>query len=160
MPARFRSPRRPTSPPRDAPPLAGVRIVAVEQYGAGPFGTLYLADLGADIIKVEDPSVGGDVSRYIPPGRVGTDSLFFEAFNRGKRSLALDLKTPAGRAVFERLVAGADAVFSNLRGDQAERLGLTYATLGDGQPGDRLRLPDSGYGRDGPGCPAARRTTR
>ncbi len=111
-------------------PLAGVRIVAVEQYGAGPFGTLYLADLGADVIKIEDPGVGGDVSRYIPPGRVGTDSLFFEAFNRGKRSLALDLKTAGGRAVFERLVASADAVFSNLRGDQAERLGLTYDVLG------------------------------
>ena len=63
-------------------PLAGLRIVAVEQYGAGPFGTLMLADLGADIIKVEDPSSGGDVSRYIPPVTQGTDSLFFEAFNR------------------------------------------------------------------------------
>ena len=60
-----------------AAPLAGVRIVAVEQYGAGPFGTMYLADLGAEVIKVEDPGTGGDVSRYIPPGRSGTDSLFF-----------------------------------------------------------------------------------
>ena len=114
----------------DAAPLAGVRIIAVEQYGAGPFGTLYLADLGADVIKVEDPGTGGDVSRYIPPGRVGTDSLFFESFNRGKRSIAIDLKSTAGRAVFERLVASADAVFSNLRGDQPERLGLTYDVLG------------------------------
>jgi crotonobetainyl-CoA:carnitine CoA-transferase CaiB-like acyl-CoA transferase len=145
-------PVRPTSPqaPADAPPLAGVRIVAVEQYGAGPFGTLYLADLGADVIKIEDPSVGGDVSRYIPPGRAGTDSLFFEAFNRGKRSLALDLKTPAGRAVLERLVSSADAVFSNLRGDQAERLGLTYAALGRVNPAI-VCVSLSGYGRDGPG---------
>lgn len=143
-------PPTPNQPVSDAPPLAGVRIVAVEQYGAGPFGTLYLADLGADIIKVEDPSVGGDVSRYIPPGRAGTDSLFFEAFNRGKRSLALDLKTTAGRAVFERLVAGADAVFSNLRGDQAERLGLTFAALSDVNPAI-VCVSLSGYGRDGPG---------
>lgn len=111
------------------PPLAGVRIVAVEQYGAGPFGTMYLADLGAEIVKIEDPGSGGDVSRYIPPGQQGQDSLFFEAFNRSKRSVALDLKHPDGRAVFHDLVASAHAVFSNLRGDQPERLGLTYDHL-------------------------------
>jgi crotonobetainyl-CoA:carnitine CoA-transferase CaiB-like acyl-CoA transferase len=110
-------------------PLAGTRIVAVEQYGAGPFGTMYLADLGAEVIKVEDPGMGGDVSRYIPPGQSGTDSLFFESFNRSKRSISLDLKSSAGREVFERLVAGADAVFSNLRGDQPERLRITYRHL-------------------------------
>jgi crotonobetainyl-CoA:carnitine CoA-transferase CaiB-like acyl-CoA transferase len=110
-------------------PLAGIRVVAVEQYGAGPFGSLYLADLGAEIIKIEDPGAGGDVSRYIPPGTQGTDSLFFEAFNRSKRSVALDLKHPRGREVFERLVASADAVYSNLRGDQPARLGLRYADL-------------------------------
>jgi crotonobetainyl-CoA:carnitine CoA-transferase CaiB-like acyl-CoA transferase len=137
-------------PPRAAP-LAGVRIVAVEQYGAGPFGTLYLADLGAEVVKIEDPGVGGDVSRYIPPGRVGTDSLFFEAFNRGKRSLALDLKTPSGRAVFEKLIASADAVFSNLRGDQAERLGLTYEVLGQINPAI-VCVALTGYGREGPGA--------
>lgn len=135
-------------------PLAGVRIVAVEQYGAGPFGTLFLSDMGADVIKVEDPGAGGDVSRYIPPGQAGTDSLFFESFNRGKRSIALDLKHPGGRAVFDRLVATADAVFSNLRGDQPERLRITYAQLreinprivcvaltGYGRVGDRAALP-------------------
>jgi crotonobetainyl-CoA:carnitine CoA-transferase CaiB-like acyl-CoA transferase len=132
-------------------PLAGIRIVAVEQYGAGPFGTLYLADLGAEVIKVEDPATGGDVSRYIPPGRVGTDSLFFEAFNRGKRSIAIDLKSPAGRSVFERLVSTADAVFSNLRGDQAERLGLTYEVLGRINP-RIVCVALTGYGSSGPGA--------
>jgi crotonobetainyl-CoA:carnitine CoA-transferase CaiB-like acyl-CoA transferase len=132
-------------------PLAGVRILAVEQYGAGPFGTLYLSDLGADVIKIEDPSVGGDVSRYIPPGRVGTDSLFFEAFNRGKRSLALDLKTAGGRTVFEKLVSTADAVFSNLRGDQPGRLGLTYAALSGINPAI-VCVALTGYGREGPGA--------
>jgi crotonobetainyl-CoA:carnitine CoA-transferase CaiB-like acyl-CoA transferase len=133
--------------PRPAP-LAGVRIVAVEQYGAGPFGTLYLADLGAEIIKIEDPGTGGDVSRYIPPGRVGTDSLFFEAFNRGKRSIALDLKSEAGRAVFERLIASADAVLNNLRGDQPARLGLTYDVLGRINPAI-VCVALTGYGRHG-----------
>jgi len=113
-----------------AGPLAGVTIVAVEQYGAGPYATLYLADMGADVIKIEDPGAGGDTGRYVPPGQQGTDSLFFETFNRGKRSLALDLKNPAGRAVFERLVARSHAVFNNLRGDLPDRMGLTYASLG------------------------------
>lgn len=112
-------------------PLDGVRIIAVEQFGAGPFATLYLADMGAEVIKIEDPSAGGDVGRYIPPGQIGTDSLYFEAFNRNKRSLLLDLKNPSGQTLFRRLVASSDAVFNNLRGDQAERLGLTYDALHD-----------------------------
>ncbi len=123
--------------------------MAVEQYGAGPFGSLYLADLGADVIKIEDPGTGGDVSRYIPPGQSGTDSLFFEAFNRGKRSIALDLKSAQGRAVFERLVASADAVYSNLRGDQPQRLGLTYEALRAANPAI-VCVALTGYGRTGP----------
>jgi crotonobetainyl-CoA:carnitine CoA-transferase CaiB-like acyl-CoA transferase len=129
-------------------PLAGLRIVSVEQYGAGPFGTMYLADLGADVIKVEDPATGGDVSRYIPPGQQGTDSLFFEAFNRNKRSIALDLRSAGGRAVFERLVAGADAVFSNLRGDAPERLRITYSDLARVNP-RVVCVALTGYGRTG-----------
>ena len=73
-------------------------MIAVEQFGAGPFGTRYLSDLGADVIKIEDPATGGDVSRSIPPRQVGSDSLYNESFNRGKRSVALDLKTDAGQA--------------------------------------------------------------
>src|SRR5256885_12283941 len=80
-------------------PLNGVRIIAVEQFGAGPFGTLHLADLGADVIRVEDPTTGGDVSRYVSPGQQGTDSLYFDSFNRGKRSILLDLKQAAGQEV-------------------------------------------------------------
>ncbi len=110
-------------------PLHGVRIVAVEQYGAGPFGTVHLADLGAQIIKIEDPRTGGDVGRYVPPFQDGEDSLFYETFNRGKRSVSLDITTPAGREVFEGLVANADAVYSNLRGDVPAKLGLTYDDL-------------------------------
>jgi crotonobetainyl-CoA:carnitine CoA-transferase CaiB-like acyl-CoA transferase len=107
--------------------------------------------MGAEVIKVEDPSAGGDVSRYIPPGQQGTDSLFFEAFNRGKRSIVLDLKNEAGREVFERLVASADAVFSNLRGDQPERLGLTYGHLSRVNP-RIVCVALTAYGRTGPGA--------
>jgi crotonobetainyl-CoA:carnitine CoA-transferase CaiB-like acyl-CoA transferase len=130
-------------------PLSGLRILAVEQFGAGPFGTMYLADLGAEVIKVEDPIAGGDVGRYIPPGQVGTDSLYFETFNRGKRSIAIDLKQAAGRSVFERLVTTADVVFSNLRGDQPDRLGLTYSALEHVNP-RIVCVALTGYGRSGP----------
>lgn len=129
-------------------PLAGLRILAVEQFGAGPFGTLQLADLGADVIKIEDPGAGGDIGRYVPPGQAGSDSLFFEAFNRNKRSIALDLEADADRETFERLVVGADAVFSNLRGDLPERLGLTYAHLGPLNP-RIVCVALTGYGRVG-----------
>jgi crotonobetainyl-CoA:carnitine CoA-transferase CaiB-like acyl-CoA transferase len=143
-----------------AAPLRGVRILAVEQFGAGPHGTLFLADMGAEIIKIEDPKAGGDVGRYVPPAQSGSDSLYFEAFNRGKRSLALDLHNPAGRKIFEDLVGQSAGVFTNLRGDLPAKLGLTYEELGvinpkitcvslSATPGRtgcmaRLRYPDSG----------------
>ncbi len=131
------------------PPLAGLRILAVEQYGAGPFASLYLADLGAEVIKIEDPK-GGDSARasgphFLPDGT----SLFFQTFNGGKRSVALDIRAPAGRAAFGRLVARADAVLNNLRGDQPARLGLTHADLAPLNP--RIVCAHlSGYGRTGP----------
>jgi crotonobetainyl-CoA:carnitine CoA-transferase CaiB-like acyl-CoA transferase len=109
--------------------LEDVRVLAVEQYGAGPFGTLHLADLGAEVIKIEDPRAGGDVGRYIPPFQEDADSLFFESFNRNKRSIVLDLEAEAGRRAFHELVARSDAVFSNLRGDVPDRLGLRYRDL-------------------------------
>lgn len=110
-------------------PLADVRILAVEQYGAGPWGSVHLADLGAEVIKIEDPRVGGDVGRYVPPYNGGEDSLFFESFNRNKRSISLALDTPAGRAVFEDLVRESDVVYSNLRGDVPAKMGLLYDDL-------------------------------
>ncbi|HEY3717146.1 MAG TPA: CoA transferase [Jatrophihabitantaceae bacterium] len=110
-------------------PLADIRVVALEQYGAGPFGSVHLADLGADVIKIEDPANGGDIGRYVPPYQHAEDSLFFEAFNRNKRSISLDLTTPAGRAVFEDLVRVSDVVYSNLRGDVPAKIGITYEDL-------------------------------
>lgn len=114
---------------RARPPLEGLRILAVSQFGAGPFGTSLLADLGAEVIKIEDPTVDGDVSRYVPPFLGERDSLFFQAFNRGKKSVALNLQHPEGRVVFHDLVRVSDAVYNNLRGDQPAKLGLTYETL-------------------------------
>ncbi len=110
-------------------PLERVRILAIEQYGAGPFGSLHLADLGAEVIKIEPPG-GGDVSRATGPHFLGdNDSHFFQTFNRNKKSVVLDLKSEAGRAQFHALVAGSDAVLNNLRGDQPGKLGLTHAAL-------------------------------
>ena len=139
---------QPDSEALSAGPLSGLRIIAVEQFGAGPFGTLYLADLGADVIKVEDPGAGGDVGRHVPPYAECDTSLYFESFNRGKRSIALDLKAEAGREVLHALVGSADAVFSNLRGDLAEALGLTYAQLAAVNP-EIVCVALTGYGREG-----------
>jgi crotonobetainyl-CoA:carnitine CoA-transferase CaiB-like acyl-CoA transferase len=130
-------------------PLEDVRVIAVEQYGAGPFGSVHLADLGAEIIKIEDPGVGGDVGRYVPPYTEGEDSLFFETFNRNKKSVSLDLASPAGREVFCDLVRSADAVYSNLRGDVPGVLGLTYASLAEVNP--RIVCCSlTGFGMTGP----------
>jgi crotonobetainyl-CoA:carnitine CoA-transferase CaiB-like acyl-CoA transferase len=130
-------------------PLAGIRVIAIEQFGAGPYGTMQLADLGADVIKVEDPSVGGDVSRYVPPFQEGTHSLFFESFNRNKRSITLDLRRPEARHILEDLVRVSDALVSNLRGDQPERLRIRFSDLEHVNP--RLVCVSlSGFGMTGP----------
>ncbi|GEL26275.1 hypothetical protein PSU4_52290 [Pseudonocardia sulfidoxydans NBRC 16205] len=139
-------------------PLEDVRIISLEQYGAGPFGSMHLAELGADIVKIEDPSAGGDVGRHVPPYAEGGDSLFFESFNRDKSSITLDIRTPDGREVFHDLVRGADAVYSNLRGDVPAKLGIRYADLahvnprivccsltGFGMTGPRSREPGYDY---------------
>ena len=130
-------------------PLAGVRILAISQFGAGPFGTMFLADLGAEVIKIEDPSSGGDVARYVPPGAENGDSLYFQSFNRGKKSILLNLRSEEGRKVFEELVGKCDAVFNNLRGDLPERLGLTYESLKTLNPAI-VTCSLSGFGRTGP----------
>jgi crotonobetainyl-CoA:carnitine CoA-transferase CaiB-like acyl-CoA transferase len=144
--------RPPHIDPTNAPTHGGledVRILAIEQFGAGPWATLQLADMGAEVIKIEDPAAGGDVGRYVPPYQEGEDSLFFETFNRNKKSISLDLRAPGGREVFLRLAARSDAVFSNLRGDQPERLGLTYAQLSSVNPAI-VCCSLSGFGMTGP----------
>ncbi|WP_206018382.1 CaiB/BaiF CoA transferase family protein [Roseovarius nitratireducens] len=131
-------------------PLAGTRIIAVEQYGAGPFGSMLLADLGAEVIKVENPADGGDVGRVIGPHFFSDgDSHFFQAFNRNKQSITINLKDAEGKKLFHRLVASADAVMDNMRGDQPERLGVDYASLKDVNP-KIVCAHLSAYGRTGP----------
>jgi crotonobetainyl-CoA:carnitine CoA-transferase CaiB-like acyl-CoA transferase len=130
-------------------PLSDIRVLAIEQFGAGPWATLQLADLGADVIKIEDPRTGGDVARYVPPYQDGEDSLFFETFNRGKRSISLDLRSQAGQAAFEDLVRHADVVFSNLRGDGPAKLRITYEHLGAVNPAI-VCVSLSGFGMSGP----------
>ena len=115
--------------------LQGLRILSLEHYGAGPYGTQLLAGLGADVIKVENPNSGGDFSRLVGPYPLGdSDSLFHQSFNRGKRSILIDLTTPEGRSRFEHLVEGADAVANNLRGDQPEKLRIRYSDLAAMKP--------------------------
>jgi crotonobetainyl-CoA:carnitine CoA-transferase CaiB-like acyl-CoA transferase len=131
-------------------PLSGVRVLAVEQYGAGPFGTMFLADQGAEVIKIENPNDGGDMSRAVGPHFFAPgDSEFFHSFNRNKKSLTLDLARPQGQAVLRDLVRSADAVASNLRGDVPARLGLVYESLRAANP--RIVCAHlSAYGRSGP----------
>ena len=133
--------------------LKGVRVLAVEQYGAGPFATQFLSDMGAEVIKIENPVDGGDMARSVGPfwheGLPATaHSVFYQSLNRGKKSVTIDLTKADGQAVFHRLVAGADVVTSNLRGDVAGKLGLTYAALSSVNP--RIVCAHlTAYGRDG-----------
>lgn len=111
-------------------PLSGLRILTIEQYGAGPYGTQLLASLGAEVIKIENPATGGDSARQAGPHFLGEhDSQYFQTFNKGKKSVALDLKDKGDHRIFERLVASADAVANNLRGDLAAELKVDYAAL-------------------------------
>ena len=130
------------------PPLAGVRILAVSQLGAGPWGLSLLSDLGAEVIKVETPGAG-DEARNVPPYAGGGDSLFFQALNRGARAITLNLREPEGRDVLRRIVPACDVVYNNLRGGEPARLGLTYEALRDVRP-DVVCCSLSGFGQTGP----------
>jgi crotonobetainyl-CoA:carnitine CoA-transferase CaiB-like acyl-CoA transferase len=129
-------------------PLAGVRVLTFEGFGAGPYGSMYLADLGAEVIKIENRARGGDASRGMGPYFLGEhDSHYFQTFNLNKKSCTLDLKHPLGRKAFHRLAATADAILNNLRGDQPDKLGLTYSALRAVNP-KLVCAHLSAYGRD------------
>ncbi|HQR48609.1 MAG TPA: CoA transferase, partial [Steroidobacteraceae bacterium] len=129
-------------------PLAGIRVLTFENFGAGPYGSLYLADLGAEVVKVENREQGGDATRGMGPFFLGEhDSHFFQTFNLNKKSVTLNLKLPEGQEAFRRLVRTADVVMNNLRGDQPAKLGLDYASLASVNP--RVVCAHlSAYGRD------------
>jgi crotonobetainyl-CoA:carnitine CoA-transferase CaiB-like acyl-CoA transferase len=131
------------------PVLSGLKVIAVEQYGAGPYGTMQLADLGAEVWKIENPADDGDMSRRVGPYfQAPNDSYFFHSFNRNKRSITLDLKKPAAKRVLHAMVAKADGLLDNLRGDLPRRLGLDYAALKGVNP-KIVCAHLSAYGRDG-----------
>jgi len=135
-------------------PLKGLRIISFEQFGAGPFATMNLADLGAEVIKVEPPpgdggDPPGDIARHTGGFALGeNDSQYFQSFNRNKRSITLDLRKPGARDALHRLVRDADAVLNNLRGDLPARLGIDYPALSAVKP-SIVCVHLSGYGRDG-----------
>src|SRR6476659_7651314 len=126
--------------------LAGLRVIDLTQVMAGPFCTMLLADLGADVIKIEPPD--GDSTRQMP-GAVGADSPSFNAVNRGKRSIVVNLKSDEGRAVFMRLAASTDILIENYRPGVMTALGFGYTALAQLNP--RLIYASiSGYGQTGP----------
>jgi len=132
-----------------APVLSGLKVIAVEQYGAGPYGSMQLADLGAEVWKIENPADDGDMSRRVGPYfQAPNDSYFYHSFNRNKRSVTLDLKKPAAKRVLHAMVAKADGLLDNLRGDLPRRLGLDYAALKGVNP-KIVCAHLSAYGRDG-----------
>jgi crotonobetainyl-CoA:carnitine CoA-transferase CaiB-like acyl-CoA transferase len=129
-------------------PLQGVRIVSVEQFGAAPYGTMLLADLGAEVIKIENAAIGGDPSRKTGPYMLGTnDSEYFQAFNINKKSVSVDLRSAEGKAALRELVSGADALVNNLRGDLPAKMGLDYKSMAEVNPAI-VCVHVSAYGRD------------
>jgi len=130
-----------------ASPLEGIRVLDLSRLLPGPYLTMILADLGADVVKVEDPRVG-DYMRQMGPGKKGLSGRFL-AVNRGKRSLALDLKAAGGRDAFLRMAERADVVVETFRPGVLDRLGVGWTALRERNRGIVL-CSISGYGQDGP----------
>lgn len=128
-------------------PLAGIRILDLSRVLAGPYSTTLLWELGAEVVKIEQPGSGDD-TRAFPPFQNG-ESVYFASINRGKRSLALDLKVPADRAVFEGLLARADVLVENFRPGAMERLGYGYEDIKGRFPA-LIYCAISGFGATGP----------
>ena len=129
-------------------PLEGMRILSLEQFAAGPYGTKFLADMGAEVIKIENKTIGGDPTRYIGPYLLGDqDSLYFQGWNTNKRSVSLDMKSAEDRRAFEKMVSTADAVINNLRGDLPKSMKLDYESLKHIKP-EIVCLHISAYGRE------------
>jgi crotonobetainyl-CoA:carnitine CoA-transferase CaiB-like acyl-CoA transferase len=129
-------------------PLAGLTIVDLTRVLSGPYCTMLLADMGARVIKIEQPGRGDDTRAWGPPF-VGAESAYFLSINRNKESVTLDFKTDAGRTILDKLITSADVLVENFRPGAMARLGLDYASLA--QQHDRLVVCSiSGFGQDGP----------
>ena len=129
-------------------PLAGIRVLDLSRIMAGPWCTQTLADLGADVWKVESPDGGDDTRRWMSPSLAG-ESTYFMSANRSKRSLAIDLKTEPGRQIVRNLARSADVFVENFRRGAMEKFGLGHAVLAADNPG-LIYCSISGYGRAGP----------
>ena len=129
-------------------PLSGIRVIELAHIMAGPCCGLMLADMGADVIKLEKAPVGDDSRRFLPPD-IGGESAAFLMMNRNKRGIVVDLKTAGGKQVARRLFAEADVVIENYRKGTMELLGLGYETLRQDNPG-LIYCEISGFGRTGP----------
>src|SRR3989449_4396328 len=130
-------------------PLTGVRVLDLSQFLAGPYGSMLLGDLGAEVLKIEIPGKG-DGSREMPPHFVHGQSGYFLSMNRSKKSMTLDLKSPAGLEIFYALVRRSDVVYDNFRPGILERLRIDYETLKQINP-RIIACSVSGYGHTGPG---------
>jgi crotonobetainyl-CoA:carnitine CoA-transferase CaiB-like acyl-CoA transferase len=129
-------------------PLSGVRVLDLSQMLAGPFGSMILGDLGAEIIKIEKPD-GGDIGRGMPPHFFQGESVYFLSVNRNKKSMTLDLKDPQGLEIFYRLMKISDVVFDNFRPGILEKLRIDYGSLKKINP-RIISCSVSGYGQTGP----------
>ena len=132
----------------DEEPLFGVKVLDLCRVVSGPFATMHLGDLGADVVKIEDPRSGDESRRYGPPF-VNGESSYFLAVNRNKRSCAVDLKSPAGMDAVIELAQAADVVIDNFRPGTLDRWGLSYEAMSSGNP-RLIQCSISGFGRTGP----------
>lgn len=128
-------------------PLSGIRVLDLTQFLSGPYCSQILADLGAEVIKVEAPQ--GDLARYIPPHFVDDDSAYYLSINRSKRSVVADMKSPEGLEIVRRLVLASDVVVENFRPGVLDRLGLSARALRQEKPA-LVWCSISGFGQDGP----------
>ncbi|HEY1358259.1 MAG TPA: CoA transferase, partial [Thermoleophilaceae bacterium] len=137
-----------------APPLEGLRVVDLSRVLAGPYCTMLLADLGADVVKVERPGDGDETRSWGPPFAAG-ESAYYLSVNRSKRSCALDLRNPDGLAIALELCAGADVVVENFKLGGADKLGVGFDQIAERNP-DVVYCSISGFGSDRrpPGRPA------
>jgi len=138
---------RPAASGRTRPPLHGVRVIDMTRVLAGPFCTMSLGDMGAEVIKVEEPGRGDDTRGW--PPFVHGEATYFLSVNRNKKSLTLDLKAPDGQEILRRLLASADVVVENFRPGTMERLGFGYETLERANP-RLIYCSISGFGESGP----------
>jgi len=133
--------------PRAERPLAGVRVLDLTRVLAGPFCSMILGDMGAEVIKIEEPGKGDDTRSW--PPFLGGEATYFLSVNRNKQSLTLNLKAPEGRAILQKLARKSDVVLENFRTGTMERLGLGYKSLAKLNP-RLVYCAISGFGESGP----------